>query len=155
MAQAKKKTKKKAVIKSSAVEKAIASSLENLTMALESTEKAIKERSATAKKLTSESKRLSKKRAILTRRKKTAKVKLTKTPDAANRKALKDVEKEIAVITKQITKSTPVKQENTSELASLKASHRQASAYVKGIQQADKVLAKPKKKRRKKRVVKA
>ena len=149
------KAKKKTMIKSSAVEKAIASSLETFSATLSETEKAIKERSATAKKLASESKRLSKKRATLAKRKKSATAKLKKSPDAAGRKAVKDVEKELSAVTKQIAKSKPAKQENTAELTSLKSSCRQVASYVKGIEKCDKILSKPKKKSRKKRAKKA
>lgn len=145
------KATKKSIVKSSALEKTISTSIDSLSSAFNVSADAVATLSNDAKKLTLEAKRLTKKRAILLKRKKTAATKLKKAPDAANRKALKDVEKEIAVITKLLDKVKPQKASSTEELTALKACFRKVSAYMKSIEGADKVLNKPKKKVRKKR----
>jgi len=145
------KVAKKSTVKSSALEKTISTSIDSLSSAFSVSASAVETLSKDAKKLTLESKRLAKKRMMLMKRKKTAATKLKKTPDAANRKALKDVEKELAVVTKMIDKVKPQKTESAEELTALKACFRRVSAYMKSIEGADKVLNKPKKKVRKKR----
>lgn len=147
---------KKAVIKGAVLEKSIASSIDNLTAALEAGTKAVESRSAEAKKHLAENKRLVKKRATLVKRKKTTTNKIKKDPSSAeNKKVLRDIEKEITIIAKSIAKIKPQRDSNAEELAALRASLKRATAYVKGIQQADRVLNKPKKKIRRRTVTKA
>ncbi|NOZ54883.1 MAG: hypothetical protein GXP08_17405 [Gammaproteobacteria bacterium] len=133
------------------MEKTISSSLDSLFSAFSNSADAVETLSKDAKKLALESKRLTKKRSALMKRKKIAAGKLKKSPDAANRKALKDVEKEIAGVTKLLDKVKPQKAASTEELMALKACFKKASAYMKSIEGADKTLNKPKKKIRKKR----
>ena len=146
------KAANKAVVKSNSVELAITNGLSSLYDALGNAEKAVATRSKDAKKLSDETKKLGKKRAALLKRKKVAATKVKKAPSAESRKALKSVEKDLADIKKEIAKITPVKTANAEELTGLKANLKRASAYMKGIAAADKVLnKKPKKVKRRKK----
>jgi small-conductance mechanosensitive channel len=148
-----KKAKKAAVVKGIALEKNIASSISGLTAAFEAGAKAVESRSADAKKFLAENKRLAKKRAALVKRKKTTTNKIKKDPSNAEaKKVLRGIEKEITDISKQIAKLKPQKDTNAEELAALRSSLKRATAYVKGIEQADKVLNKPIKKKRRRTV---
>lgn len=143
------KAKIKPVVKSAAVEKTVEAALTSLTAVSESCVTAIALRSKDAKSNTAESKHLAKKRAILMKRKKGAASKVKKDPSAANKKAVKDIEKELATVVKLSAKLKPAKVSNAAELVALKTNQKKLAAYVKGIEQADKALNKPKKKKRK------
>jgi len=142
---------KKAVVKSAAMAKTLDSALAGLATICESGGKAVDSRAKDGKKLAAASKRLGKKRTTLGNRKKTAAARLKKDATADNRNALKAVEKELAAVAKEIAKVKKAKDANNAELTGLRASVKRANAYVKGITAADKVLNKPKKKRRKKK----
>lgn len=150
MAKAKKK-----VASSASVNKKISSAVESLAAAWGDVQDAVATRSKAAKKMTAEVKKLSKKHATLAKRKKTAAAKHKKTATGETRKALNAVTKEIAAVKKVLSKARIEKSVHAAELAALKAGHRVAAAYTKVIEKADKVLNKPKKKRRKKRARKA
>jgi len=149
------KSKKATVMKSAVLEKLVSGSMNNLQVASDDGAKAIASRSAEAKKLLAESKRISKKRAILIRRKKTTSMKLKKVADAATRKILRDVEKELAAIKKVGEKVRASKTSLAEELKGLKENQKRAATYLKVIEKADKILNKPKKKKRRRRVKKA
>ncbi len=142
--------KMKAIAKSSALEKTITASIESLASACNQSEIAVNSLSKVAKDLAKESMRLNKKRAILVKRKKTVTAKQKKNPSADSKKILQGVEKELTAIAKEIAKVKPIKESNAIELKVLKEWMKRASAYTKGIENADKVLNKPKKKARKK-----
>lgn len=146
---------KKAVTKSAAVEKSLTSAIENLTAACVDGEKAIDVRSKESKKLALQVRKLSKKRTTLMRRKKAAAGKVRSAPSAEARKVLRDTTKEAALVGKELTKAKAEKSVVSTELAALKANQRIAGAYMKVIEKADKVLNKPKKKRKKRRAKKA
>ena len=142
-------TKKRPIAKSASVEKNIDVALERLDAACTEGDKAVAARSKIAKKLNAESRRLNKKRATLVKRSKVAAVKAKADPSAATRKALREAVTELAATRKALAKTRAAKAVNTPELAALKVAQRQANAYGKAIAQADKVLNKPKKKRKK------
>ncbi len=106
------------------------------------------------KKLLTSARRLSKKRAVLIRKKKTAANKVKMDPNAANRKNLKQIENEIAAVKKEAARIAGQKATLTPEITALRAISKRTTAYAKALDQVDKVLNKPRKKRRKKRVVK-
>jgi hypothetical protein len=145
--------KAKKVVKNDAIEKSVNAVMSTLSDAGVDCAKSILVCTKDAKSNLAASKRLSKKRAALSKRKRTAAARLKKTPNADNRKALKAVEKELAGVKKEIDKLTPVKSANSAELAALKVTARRINAYTTVLDRADKVLNKPKKKRRKKRAV--
>jgi len=140
------KAAKNSVVKSSVVETSISSGIASLATALGNAEKAVASRSNDAKKLAAESKKLGKKRAGLLKRKKVAATKVKKAPGADTRKALKSVESDLASVKKEIAKITPLKSANSEELNGLKVGLKRASAYMKVIGAADKVLNKKPKK---------
>ena len=145
---------KKSVVKSAALEKTIGNALDALNCANDDGEKAIAALSKIAKSLTAESKRYSKKRATLSRRKKTLTAKLKKGPDADTRKLLNATEKELNAIKKLAAKCSATKSANSEELKGLKANTKRSKAYLAALTKADRILNKPKKKRRKKRAKK-
>ncbi len=149
------KSKKATVMKSAALEKLVSGSMNNLQVACDDGAKAVATRSSEAKKLLAESKRISKKRAILIRRRKTTALKLKKVADAATRKALRDVEKELTAIKKMAEKVRINKTSLAEELKALKENQKRAATYLNVIEKADKILNKPKKKKRRRRVKKA
>jgi hypothetical protein len=146
MAKARKK-----IVSSASVENNIASAVEKLSAASGDSEKAVAERSRTGKKLTAELRRLRKRRAMLMKRKKTAASKAKEWPSGETRSALRTVEKDVATTTRDLAKARAAKAVNTPELAALKAAQRQSNAYMKAVDQADKVLNKPKKRRKRAR----
>jgi hypothetical protein len=141
-------TQKKPIIKSSVLDKQIASALETLNKASEAGIKAVGVLSAQAKRLASESKRFAKKRTILLKRKQAAAKKLKTAPDASLRKLLTETGKELAVIAKQSAKTLAEKSVVAAELASVRILSKSVSAYAKALDQADQALSKPAKKRR-------
>ena len=146
------KTKK--VVKNAALDNAVNAAVELIKSASTDCDKSIDVCTKNAKTNLAASKRLSKKRAALSKRKRTAATRLKKTPNAENRAALRNVEKELNAVKKEIDKLTPVKSANSEELAALKVTKKRVATYAAVIEKADKVLNKPKKKKRKKRAVK-
>lgn len=151
----KKKAKNKALIKGGALEKLVDSAVDNMKTALASGSAAIDARSKEVKSLNNLSARLRKKRAALLKRKKATSSKLKKSPNAESRKLLRDVERELISVRKDLGKTTSAKEAAAGELSVLKSNFKKASLYSRGIEKADKVLSKPakKKKRRKSRKV--
>ncbi len=149
---AKKKAKK--MVRGAAAVNTIESAVSSIFDISANTEKASVALSSERKKLAAAAKRLSKKRATLMRKKKSTAMKLKKAPDAAGKKALKAIEKDISMTRKEAAKVSGQKNVVSSELAEIKGAAKRASAYSKAIAAADKVLNKPKKKRRKKRTAK-
>jgi hypothetical protein len=146
-----KKATKKRIASSASIDKKIGTAVETLQAVYGDVTKAVVTRSAAAKKLTRETRSLSKKRATLVKRKRTATNRVRKTPSAETRKALRTVTAELNAVSKVLPKSREQKAANAQELASLKASLKRASAYLKEIAKADKVLNKPRKKVRRRR----
>ena len=142
-------TKEKTIAKSASVEKNIATALEKLNAACTDGDRAVAARSKIAKKLNAESRRLNKRRGTLVRRSKAAAAKAKAAPSAATLKSLREAVTELAATRKALVKTRAAKAVNSPELKALKAAQRQANAYGKAIVQADKVLNKPAKKRRK------
>jgi len=145
------KAKKKAVVKSAAIAKTLDSALAGLNSICDSGTKALDASAGEAKKLAVLSKRLSKKRMTLSKRKKTATARLKKDATADNRKALSAVVKELGMVTREIAKVKKVKDANNAELSGLRETVKRATAYMKGVTAADKVLNKPKRKTRRKK----
>ncbi|HEY3487634.1 MAG TPA: hypothetical protein VGL10_06175 [Gammaproteobacteria bacterium] len=141
-------THKKPIIKSSVLDKQIASALAALNTARDAGIKAVGVLSVQAKKLATESKRFAKKRTILLKRKQATTKKLKTAPDASVRKLLLDTGKELAVIAKQSAKTLAEKSAVTTELASVRILSKNVSAYAKALEKADQALSKPAKKRR-------
>jgi len=147
------KAKKKAIATSAAMAKTLESALGGLASICENGGKAVDTRAKDAKKLAASSKRLGKKRMTLNKRKSTATARLKKDATADNRKALSAVVKELGMVTRELAAVKKVKDANNAELAGLRASLKRATAYMKGVTSADRVLNKPKRKvRRKKKV---
>ena len=143
------KTAKKSIIKAGALDKIINSSTEALDKACNAASKAVAKKAAEAKKLTAEVKRHSKKKATLSKRKKTASTRQKKNPNAENRKAVTAVIKEIKSTGSALDKARASKAVTSTELSALKSAEKRLSAYTKAIAAADKVLNKPKKRRKK------
>jgi len=147
----KKKAKKKALIKGGALEKLVDSAVDNMKQALASGSAAIDALGKEVKSLNTQSARLRKKRAALLKRKKSTSLKLKKSPDAESRKLLRDAERELVSVRKELEKAASAKETAAGELSVLKSNFKKASLYSKGIEKVDRVLNKPvkKKKRRK------
>ena len=139
---------------SSSIAKKIQIATENLILAKQDGEVSASSLEKDRKKFLADNKRLSKKRAVLTKKKKIAANRLKKTPNAENRKVASSLVKELAVVKKAGDKARAISAVNAEELKSVKASLKQASAYLAGIEKANKQLNKPQKKKRraKKRV---
>jgi len=148
MAVKKKKVANKKTITSASALKTIDGAITNLTAVVSSTASAIAELSKEKKTLLTAAKRLARKRATLVRKKKVAASKLKKDATAANKKLVDGLTKEIATIKKEALKVAAHKSRITEELAALKVSSKRVVAYAKAISAADKMLNKPKKKRR-------
>lgn len=143
--------KKRVIAKSAAVAKNIETSLAALGAACVAGDRAVAVRSKDGKSLAAATKRLSKKRASLAKRKRTSAKRAKASPSGETRKALRAVVKELATTKVQLGKARAAKGVNAVELTALKAAQRQASAYAKAILQADAVLNKPSKRRRKRK----
>ena len=137
--------KAKKIVKATSLAKLVQSATENLSSAQKDGEAAASSLSKDRKKLLAEGKRIAKKRATLSKKKKAAATRLKKTPNAENRKALAGINKELATVKKAGEKARAVSSANGEELKSVKASLKQASAYLSAVEKADKVLNKPKK----------
>ena len=134
--------KKRAIAKSAAVTKNIETALASLGTACVAGDGAVAKRSKDAKSLGTATKRLSRKRAILLKRKKLSAKRAKATPSGETRRALRSVIKELATTKTQLGKARTAKGINAVELAALKAAQRRATAYAKAIAQAEKSLAK-------------
>jgi hypothetical protein len=97
--------------------------------------------------LLTQSRRLSKKRATLMRKKKSATRRLRSDPSAANKKAVLAIEKEITSNKKEAARNNDRKSKVTNELKMLKAIAKRVTAYNRALEKVDKTLAKPKKRR--------
>ncbi len=133
---------KKAVAKSSFVEKNLQTALEKLAVATAAVDKAVTVRTRDAKKNLAAVKRLTKRKAALTKRKKLAAGRVKKASSVETRGALRTVTKDLATTTKELTKARAVKAANAEELKLLRASQRRTKGYNKGIAQTDRALNK-------------
>ena len=136
---------KRTIAKSAAVTKNIEAALASLGTACVAGDSAVARRSKDHKSFASATKRLSKKRAVLTKRKRISAKRAKASPSGETRKALRAVIKELAQTKTKLGKARAVQGVNAVELSALKVAQRRASAYAKAIAQAEKVLAKRKK----------
>ena len=143
--------KAKKLVTASALANLVRSATESLASAANDGRNAGDALSKDRKKLVADSKRLTKKRVVLTKKKTAASKRLKNTPNAENRKAVSSVTKELATVKKDGEKARAAAAANAEELKAVKASLKQAAAYVSVIEKADKILNKPKKKRRTKK----
>jgi len=139
---------KRTIAKSAAVTKNIETALASLGTACDAGDSAVARRGKDHKSFSATAKRLSKKRAVLIKRKRLSAKRAKSAPSGETRKALRTVIKELATTKKQLVKARAVQGVNAVELAALKAAQRRASAYAKAIAQAEKSLNKKPKKRR-------
>ncbi len=135
---------KRAIAKSAAVTKNTEAALASLGTACVAGDGAVAKRSKDGKSLAASTKRLSKKSAMLTKRKRLSAKRARAAPSGDTRKALRSVIKELATTKKQLVKARTAKGINAVELAALKAAQRRANAYAKAIAQAEKFLGKRK-----------
>ena len=138
----------KPVVKAVALDKIINASVESLSKATSAANLAVTAKSAEAKKLTAEDRRHTKKKGILTRRNKLVAAKLKKSPDAANKKTVATVAKELKMTTAVLDKARASKAVVAAELSALKVAQKRLTAYSKAIATVDKALNAPKKKRK-------
>jgi len=143
--------KAKKLVKASALANLVCSATENLATAVNDGMAADNSLSRDKKKLVAEKRRLAKKRTVLTKKKTAASARLKKTPNAETRKAVATITKELAAIKKTGDQTRAVASANAEELKAVKATLKQATAYLAVIEKADKILNKPKKKRRTKK----
>ena len=141
--------KKRAIAKSAGVTKNLETALEALGAACVAGDRAVATRSKDAKSLAATTKRLSKKRRVLAKRKRTSAKRAKAAPSGETRRAVRAVVRELATTKIRLVKARVAKGANAVELAALKAAQRRASAYAKAIVQAEAVLNKPAKRRRK------
>jgi hypothetical protein len=134
--------KNRTIAKSAAVTKNIEAALASLGTACVAGDRAVATRSKDGKTLAATTKRLSRKSAILAKRKRVSAKRAKATPSGETRKALRAVLKELATTKKLLGKARAAKGENALELAALKVAQRRASAYAKAIAQAEKSLSK-------------
>ncbi len=133
---------KKAVAKSSFVEKNLQTALEKLAVATAAVDTAVTVRSADAKKQLVAVKRLNKRKATQTKRKALAANRVKKAPSVETRGALRTATKELAATTKELSKLRAEKAANGEELKALRASQRRIKGYNNGIVQTDSALNK-------------
>lgn len=138
---------KRTIAKSAAVTKNIETALASLGTACVAGDSAVARRGKDGKSLAAATKRLSRKRAILAKRKKSSAKRAKASPSGETRKALRAVIKELATTKTQLVKARAAKGVNAVELAALKAAQRRASAYAKAIAQAERSLNKSTKRR--------
>lgn len=141
--------KKRVIAKSAGVTKNIEMALAALGTACVAGDRAVATRSKDAKKLAAATKRLSRKRAILAKRRRTSAKRSKAAPSGETRRALRAIVKELATTKTQLVKARAAKGASAVELAALKAAQRRASAYAKAIVQTEATLEKPAKRRRK------
>ncbi len=147
------KKKMRKTVSSASAEKTVDAAKASLTEVATTSARVIVTLSKESKKLITSARRLSKKRAVLMRKKKTAANKVKMDPNAANRKNVKQIENEIAAVKKEAARIAGQKATLTPEITALRAISKRTTAYTKALEQADKVLNKPSKKRRRKKVV--
>ena len=133
---------KRAIAKSAAVTKSIETALASLGTACVAGDSAVAKRGKDGKSLAAATKRLSRKRAILAKRKQLSAKRAKKTPSGETRKALRSVIKELKTTKVQLGKARTAKGINAVELAALKIAQRRATAYAKAIAQVDRSLEK-------------
>jgi len=134
---------KRAIAKSAAVTKNLETALAALGTACIAGDSSVARRGKDGKSLAVATKRLSRKRAILAKRKQVSARRAKASPSGETRKALRTVIKELAATRSQLVKARAAKAVNAAELAALKAAQRRGSAYAKAIAQAEKSLNKP------------
>ena len=140
--------KAKPVVKAAALDKTLNASTDALTKACAEAVKSVTKVSAEVKKLRAECKTLMKRKSALTKRSKTATAKYKKAPDAASKKAVATVAKDIKTTVSALDKARKTKASLIIEWDGLKIASKRLTAYTKGIAAADKILNKPAKKRR-------
>lgn len=145
--------KKISLVKNSAIANSIESSVSNLMTSLDKVDKAVAAGAKQSKSLMSEGRRLKKRRASLVGKKKRAVSANKKNSTGDSRKAVKAATSELATVSKDLAKSTAARSAVITELSGLKTSQKTLAAYVKGIVAADRVLARPKKKSKKRKKV--
>ncbi len=145
-------TKKNPVTKNSVIAKTIESSVYNLKVALDKANKAVTAGSSESKKLLNETRRLRKRRATQMGKKKRAIAADKRNSTVDSRKAIRTITSELTVTSKALVKATTTRQAVLEELSGLKQSQKMLNGYVKGINAADRVIARSKKKKRVKRV---
>lgn len=133
---------KKAVAKSSFVDKNLQTALEKLAVATAAVDKAVTVRTADAKKNLAAVKRLTKRKTSLAKRKKLAAGRVKKATSVELRGALRTVTKDLATTTKELTKARATKAANSEELTLLRALQRRTKGYNRGIAQTDSGLKK-------------
>lgn len=133
---------KRAIAKSAAVTKSIETALASLGTACVAGDSAVATRSKDGKSLATATKRLSRKSAILTKRKRLSAKRAKASPSGETRKALRSVIKELKTTKVQLGKARTAKGINAVELAALKIAQRRATAYAKAIAQVDRSLEK-------------
>ncbi len=133
---------KRAIAKSAAVTKNIETALASLGTACVAGDSAVATRSKDGKSLATATKRLSRKSAILTKRKRLSAKRAKASPSGETRKALRSVIKELKTTKVQLGKARTAKGINAVELAALKIAQRRATAYAKAIAQVDRSLEK-------------
>lgn len=133
---------KKAVAKSSFVEKNLQTALEKLAVATTAVDKAVTVRTADAKKNLAAVKRLTKRKTSLAKRKKLAAARVKKATTVELRQALRTVTKDLATTTKELAKARATKAANSDELKLLRALQRRTKGYNRGIAQTDSALKK-------------
>ena len=141
-------TKKKPVTRNSVIANSIDSAVNNLESALEKANKAVAVRSAESKKLLNESRRLRKRHTTQMNRKRRAIAAEKKNSSADTRKAVRLATAELNATKKALEKTSSTRQAILEELAGLKKSQKNASAYVKGIYAADRAIARSTKKKK-------
>ena len=140
-------TKNKAVARNSVIANSIVSAVYNLETALEKVNRAVTSRSAESKKLLNESRRLRKRHTTQMNRKKRAIAADKKNSTVDTRKAVRVATSELNATKKAITKAAGSRQLVLDELSGLKESQKRVTAYVKGINAADRAIEKSKKKK--------
>jgi hypothetical protein len=141
-------TNKKPVTKNSVIANSIESSVNNLEVALENANMAVTVRSAESKKLLNETRRLRKRRTTQMGKKKRAIAADKKNSTVDSRKAVRTITSELTATSRDLVKATATRQAILEELSGLKQSQKMLSGYVKGINAADRVIARSKKKTR-------
>jgi len=148
------KKKAKQMVKGAAHIQAVDSAIASINALAAGATKAVIATEKEYKKLLKTAKSMNKKRASLMKKVKAATNRMKKDASAANRKAVAVIKKDIAAIKKEIARHNSVKSAVAQELATLKSASKRAVAYAKAVTGADKVLNKPKKKKRKKKAAK-
>ena len=136
------KASKKVVTKFSALEKSIENSIGTLKTVCDSGAAAVAVQTKEKQRLLTESKRLNKKKTSLLKKKRVTVAKLQKAPDVEARKTLKLVEKELTSVAKNLARTNVEKATIAQELAGLKLHMKRVTAYLKGVNLADRALNK-------------